>query len=92
LGDFLVDRGIIHADQLKKASQEQKRGGERLEQTLVRLEYAQEAQVLQGLADYFSLPFIDLNTYSIDEKVIKIIPEEMARRHTLMRSSKSGIP
>ena len=90
LGDFLVDRGIIHPDQLKKAYQEQKRGGERLEQTLVRLEYAQESQVLQGLADYFSLPFIDLNTYLIDEKVIKIIPEEMARRHTLIPLFKIG--
>jgi len=90
LGDFLVDRGIIHPDQLKKAYQEQKRGGERLEQTLVRLEVAQEAQVLQGLADYFSLPFIDLNTYSIDEKVVKIIPEEMARRHSLMPLFKIG--
>jgi type IV pilus assembly protein PilB len=90
LGDFLVDRGIIHPDQLKKAYQEQKRGGERLEQTLVRLEYAQETQVLQGLADYFSLPFIDLNTYSIDERVIKIIPEEMARRHSLMPLFKIG--
>lgn len=90
LGDFLVDRGIIHPDQLKKAYQEQKRGGERLEQTLVRLEVAQEAQVLQGLADYFSLPFIDLNTYSIDEKVIRIIPEEMARRHSLMPLFKIG--
>jgi type IV pilus assembly protein PilB len=90
LGDFLVDRGVIHPDQLKKAYQEQKRGGERLEQTLVRLEYAQETQVLQGLADYFSLPFIDLNTYSIDEKVVKIIPEEMARRHSLMPLFKIG--
>ena len=90
LGDFLVDRGIIHPDQLKKAYQEQKRGGERLEQTLVRLEYAQETQVLQGLADYFSLPFIDLNTYSIDEKAVKIIPEEMARRHSLMPLFKIG--
>ena len=39
---------------------------------------------MQCLADYFSLPFIDLNTYLIDDKVIKSIPEEMARRHTLI--------
>ncbi|MBM4330281.1 MAG: type II secretion system protein GspE [Deltaproteobacteria bacterium] len=89
-GDFLVDRGIITTDQLKKAVQEQKRAGERLEQTIVRLNYAPEDRVLQGLADYFSLPFIDLNTYLIDEKVIKIVPEEVVRRHTLMPLFKIG--
>jgi type IV pilus assembly protein PilB len=90
LGDFLVDRGIITPDQLQKVLQEQKRGGERLEETIIRLEYAQEERVLQGLADYFSLPFIDLNTYLIDEKVLKIIPEEIVRRHTLIPLFKIG--
>ncbi len=39
-GDFLVGLRIITPDQLRKASQEQKRGGERLEQTILRLGYA----------------------------------------------------
>jgi type IV pilus assembly protein PilB len=83
-GDFLVGLGAITADQLKKAYQEQKQKGERLEQTIVRLGYAKEELVLQCLADYFNLPFVDLDTYLIDEKVVKIIPEEIVRRHTLI--------
>ena len=34
-GEFLVGLGVLTADQLKKASQEQKQRGERLEQTIV---------------------------------------------------------
>jgi len=83
-GDFLVRLGILTADQLKRALPEQKQRGERLEQTLIRLKYASEEKIMQCLADYFSLPFIDLNNYLIDEKVIEIIPEEMARRHMLV--------
>ena len=41
-GEFLVGLGVLTADQLKKASQEQKQRGERLEQTIVRLGYAKE--------------------------------------------------
>ena len=89
-GDFLVGLGVITADQLKKASQEQKRKGESLEQTIVRLGYAKEELVLQCLADYFNLPFVDLDTYLIDEKIVKMIPEEMARRHTLIPLFKIG--
>ncbi len=55
-GDYLVSIGLITSDQLKKAVQEQRRGGERLEQTVVRLGYAKEELVLQCLADYFNLP------------------------------------
>jgi len=89
-GNFLVARGIITADQLKKAVQELKRGGERLEQAIVRLKFAKEELILQCLADYFNLPYVDLNTYLIDEDVIKIISEEVARRYTLIPLFKIG--
>ncbi|MEW6375391.1 MAG: ATPase, T2SS/T4P/T4SS family [Thermodesulfobacteriota bacterium] len=82
-GDFLVGLGVITSDQLKKTSQEQKRG-ERLEQTIARLGYAKEELILQCLADYFNLPFVDLDTYLIDDKIVKTIPEELARRHILI--------
>jgi type IV pilus assembly protein PilB len=89
-GDFLIGLGVITADQLKKASQEQRQKGERLEQAIVRLGYAKEELALQCLADYFNLPYVDLDTYLIDEKMVKTIPEEMARRHTLMPLFKIG--
>jgi type IV pilus assembly protein PilB len=89
-GDYLVGLGVITTDQLKKGSQEQKQRGERLEQTIVRLGYTKEELIHQCLADYFNLPYVDLDTYLIDEKVVKIIPEEMARRHTLIPIFKIG--
>ena len=89
-GDFLIGLGVITADQLKKASQEQRQKGERLEQAIVRLGYAKEELALQCLADYFNLPYVDLDTYLIDEKIVKTIPEELARRHTLIPLFKIG--
>jgi len=88
-GEFLVGLGVITADQLKKALQEQRRG-ERLEEVLIRLKYTPEELVLQHLADYFNLPYVNLDTYLIDEKIVKIIPEEIARRHTLIPLFKIG--
>ena len=88
--DFLVGLKVLTPDQMTKATQEQKRKGERLEQILVRLGYASEELALQLLADYFELPFVDLDSYLIDEKVVHLIPEEMARRHTLIPLFKIG--
>ncbi len=89
-GEFLVGLGVLTADQLKKASQEQKQRGERLEQTATRLGYVKEELILQCLADYFNLPYVDLDTYLIDENIVRTIPEELARRHTLIPLFKIG--
>src|SRR4030067_2293281 len=89
-GDFLAGLGVLTADQLRKVTQEQKQRGERLEQAVVRLGYAKEELILQCLADYFNLPYVDLDTYLIDEKIVKTIPEEVARRHTLIPLFKIG--
>ncbi len=89
-GEFLVDLGVITPDQLKKASQEQRQGGERLDQTLVRKGYAKEEVIYQSLADYFNLPYVDLDTYLIDDKIVKLVPDDVARRHTLIPLFKIG--
>jgi type IV pilus assembly protein PilB len=89
-GEFLVGLGVLTADQLKRASQEQRQRGERLEQTAIRLGYAKEELILQCLADYFNLPYVDLDTYLIDENIVKAVPEELARRHTLIPLFKIG--
>lgn len=89
-GDFLVHTGVITADQLKKALQTKRRAGERLEQTLVRLNYADADRIFHFLAEYSDLPYVDLDTYMIDDKVVHLIPEELARRHRLIPLFKIG--
>jgi type IV pilus assembly protein PilB len=89
-GEFLIDLGVLTPEQLKRVAQEQRSGGERLEQTLTRKGYAKEEVIYQCLADYFNLPYVDLDTYLIDEKIIKMIPDELARRHTLIPLFKIG--
>src|SRR3972149_6162818 len=83
-GDYLVNLGVITVDQLIKVLQEQRHGEERLEQVILRIRYADPELVFQCLADFFHLPFVDLSTYQIDEKLLDLIPEEVVRRHTLI--------
>jgi type IV pilus assembly protein PilB len=89
-GEYLLGQGIITDDQLKRAAQEQRRGTERFEQALLRLGMVKEDVVFECLADYFDLPFVDLDTYLMDGSVTKIVPEETARQHTLMPLFKIG--
>ncbi len=90
LGEYFVELGLITPEQLKKAIQEARQKGERLDQTLIRMGVAKEEVVVQCLAHYYSLPYVDLDTYLLDEEVVKLIPEEIARRHTLIPLFKIG--
>jgi len=90
LGEYFVDLGLITHEQLKKAIQEARQKGERLEQTLMRTGVAKEEVLLQCMAHYFNLPYVDLDTYLIDEEVLKLVPEDLARRHTLIPLFKIG--
>ncbi len=90
LGEYFVDLGLITREQLKKAIQEARQKGERLEQTLMRTGVAKEEVLLQCMAHYFNLPYVDLDTYLIDEEVLKLVPEDLARRHTLIPLFKIG--
>lgn len=89
-GEFLVDLGILTNEQLKKASEEQKIRQERLEQTLIRKGYAKDDVIFQCLANYYGLPYVDLDSYLIDDKAVKIVPEDIARRHTIIPIFKIG--
>ncbi len=89
-GEFLVDLGVITGEQLKKASEEQKIRQERLEKTIIRKGYAKDEVIFQCLANYYDLPYVDLDTYLIDEQVLKIVPEDIARRHTIIPIFKIG--
>jgi type IV pilus assembly protein PilB len=89
-GEFLIEAGVLAPEQLKKALQEQRPGGERLEQALIRKGYLKEEPAYQCLADYFNLPYIDLDTYLIDDQIVRTIPEELARRHTMIPLFKIG--
>jgi type IV pilus assembly protein PilB len=60
LGDLLAARGIISEDQLRLALHEQKQNHDLLGRVLVRLRFAREEDILQGLSDQTGFPVIDL--------------------------------
>lgn len=90
LGASLVEGGIISAEQLKHAQDEETRTGQRLRTILVRLGYIEEDDLVSFLSEKHSIPKIELETYLIDPKIIDIVPEELARKHSLIPVLKIG--
>ncbi len=89
-GESLVADGIITSDQLKKAQDEERRTGERLRKTLVRLGFIAEDDLVMFLSNKLSVPRIELGNYLIDPKIIELIPESLARKYELIPVLKIG--
>src|SRR5262245_24129741 len=84
LGDMLIEANVITPQDLADAIQEQRRSGELLGATLVRIGILAEATLMKTLHEQLGLPLIDLNQESADEQALGLIREELARKYTAL--------
>jgi type IV pilus assembly protein PilB len=89
LGEILVANSLITAKQLEEALEYQKKTGLKLGQILLEKKYITEKQLLEFLSKQFSIRFVEISKIEISPEIIKIVPEAIARRYTLIPIGKN---
>jgi type IV pilus assembly protein PilB len=89
IGELLLEDGAISAEQLAQAIARQKRTGERLGQALMALGIPEE-RITQALARQLSLSIVNLQKQKIDPGVAALLPEALARKHSVLPIRKEG--
>ncbi|HSM86173.1 MAG TPA: hypothetical protein VLT16_08480, partial [Candidatus Limnocylindrales bacterium] len=92
LGDLLVREKIITPEQLDKALRAQRETGPtaRLGSTLVQLGFISDEEVTNFLSRQYGVPAINLQYFEIDPSVVKLIPEDTAKRYQILPLSRVG--
>lgn len=90
LGELLVKRNFITPEQLRKAIEEQKLKGGRLESNLVRLGYIKEDELLSFLSSQYRVPSIKLSKIEINPSIIKLIPSSIAKKYFIIPVNRIG--
>jgi type IV pilus assembly protein PilB len=90
LGDLLVRDGLITREQLQQALSEQKGTGNRLGYTLVKLGFVEETEITKMLARQYRMPAVDLSRFEVDERIVKLVPADVAIRHTVLPLKREG--
>ncbi len=90
LGEMLVAAKLISEKQLSDVLEEQKRKGQKLGHLLVEKQYITENKLFEFLSKQFNIEFVDISKVNIDEEVVNLIPENIARRHNLIAISRNG--
>jgi type IV pilus assembly protein PilB len=83
LGEILLAKGLITAEDLERALLEQRQSmtDQPLGRILTDLGLIKESDLLAALAEQVGFRFVDLTEFPIDAGAAALIPEGMARRH-----------
>jgi general secretion pathway protein E/type IV pilus assembly protein PilB len=84
LGEILLERGAVTSDQLKIALQELKTSGKPLGAVLIDLGFVTDSLVRDALSENTGQQSVDLSKAVLDAQSTKIVPQEIARRYTVL--------
>jgi type IV pilus assembly protein PilB len=84
LGAVLVEQGFVSEDQLRIALQEQKQSNKPLGKTLIELGFVTDAIIRDVLSENIGQESVDLAHTVIDAETLKMVPQDMARRHNIL--------
>ena len=84
LGGILVEQNIITAHQLDNILDMQRTQGGKLGEILVNEGLVNAEQLAAILSIHLNIPLVDLKRHTVQPEALRLIPEEIARNHTLI--------
>ncbi len=90
IGDLFVREGLITEKQLREALAEARSAGTRLGYALVKLGFVDEDELTRMLARQYRVPAVDLAKVTVDPRVIKTVPGNIAFRHLVLPLRRVG--
>ncbi len=88
LSHILVGKGLLTQEQVAEATALQRAEGLRLDRAIVQRGFLSERQLLEVMAEQLHLPFVDLETATIDAEVLRALPSKIVYRKRLVPISR----
>jgi general secretion pathway protein E/type IV pilus assembly protein PilB len=84
IGQILISQGVISEDQLRIALLDQMRSNQPVGKLLVSLGFVSEATLRDALGESLGQKSVDLAHAIVDPAALRLVPRELAKRHTLL--------
>jgi len=82
--NLLIKSGVLSKDQAVDADNLARQQNTTLAAALIKLGYATEEEVMRALAKTHRLPYVDLDSLNIPERIIELMPESVARENAVL--------
>ena len=90
LGEILVRENLLSAQHLREAIDYQREHGGRLGYNLVKLGLVTDEMITAVLSRQYGIPSVNLDLFQIDESVLRLIPQEVAQKYSVIPLSRVG--
>jgi type IV pilus assembly protein PilB len=90
LGEILIDEGLVKKEQVQEAQEIQRRTGETLGSILIDMGCISDTDITKIICVHYQLPFIRLENYEVDSKVVGLFPVEFLHRHRILPFDRLG--
>ena len=90
LGSLLLKKNLITDEQLAEALKVQMQRGEKIGSVIVNLGYAEKNEVGKVLAEQLGVQYIDLIKTKIDKEVLRLVPDELCKKYTVLPFGMDG--
>ncbi|MBA3726392.1 MAG: Flp pilus assembly complex ATPase component TadA [Armatimonadetes bacterium] len=91
LAEYLLEKGYVQKDQIDEAEKVRSQSKSTdIGRVLVDLGYVGEREMIEAKAQEEGLTFVDLDRYQIDSSALNMVPERIARNHSVIPVRKEG--
>jgi len=90
LGEILVRENLISPQHLRQALDYQREHGGRLGYNLVKLGLVSDDTITAVLSRQYGIPSVNLELFNIDDSVLRLIPQEVAQKYSVLPLSRVG--
>ena len=92
IGDYLVNQGLISNEQLMEvlAAQKESNGTKKFGDVVVELGFMTELNFAKALAGNLRVQYVDLDNIEINTEAVQLVPEALARKHTVIAINVQG--
>jgi general secretion pathway protein E len=90
IGEVLVAKGLLTAEQLQEAIAARTSPNERVDQALIRQQLVAERDVLAVFSEQLMIPVVELREADIDRDLLALIPSQLVHKYGLMPINRNG--
>src|SRR5467141_1954328 len=90
LGEILVRENLISPQHLRQALDYQREHGGRLGFNLVKLGLVSDDTITAVLSRQYGIPSVNLDLFDIEDQVLRLIPQEVAQKYSVLPLSRVG--
>src|SRR5687768_12523576 len=90
LDDVLLDEGVLDKGRIVEAQAEQEKSGLQLSQILFDRNSIDEWDLAKIVTTHYSLPFMDVTTFTVRREVVALLPLDFCRKYHLLPLDRFG--